>query len=306
MSNTCKTNGAIHYRYWLLICILIIIAIATDRWTGQQGFTDYLSNAATMTSLLLGLVAIIYSFYSNNAISSNLGSITTVSKDVQHVSEQITQYISLAKDIESAGRKNVSAMSDISQEMNDGLGKFANLLNVMNEKNNAMHGMLSELPSKLDSLENKLTETTQKQKLLDNRPTEPLISENGVKRFFLRSSLMESLIAYCCLASWKTTKIIDPSRISSLVGLEGKTEETEFFIRCLDSLGLIQIHSPEGDDSIYIISKINRHFRTNAKELLLNQIKADCESEDEVAFWTKVVSIIEKHYNVSTQTSEGS
>jgi len=59
----------IHFFYCILILVIAIIAIATDRWTAQKDFTAYLSNAATMTSLLLGLVAIFYSFISNDGLS---------------------------------------------------------------------------------------------------------------------------------------------------------------------------------------------------------------------------------------------
>ncbi|MDZ4057086.1 MAG: hypothetical protein U1D69_08985, partial [Polynucleobacter sp.] len=56
---------SLHFKYCVLILGMIIIAVATDRWTARQDFTTLLSNAATMTSLVLALVAIFYSFISN-------------------------------------------------------------------------------------------------------------------------------------------------------------------------------------------------------------------------------------------------
>ena len=61
MEQSCE-KLSLHFKYCGFIAVMVVVAIATERWSTSKDFTTYLSNAATMTSLLLGVVAIFYSF----------------------------------------------------------------------------------------------------------------------------------------------------------------------------------------------------------------------------------------------------
>jgi len=87
-SNDCE-RLQLHFYYCGLIAAMIVVFLISDRWTGQANFTAYLSNAATMTSLLLGVVAIFYSFISNDGMSRSLGSIHMVTDEVRQVRSDI-------------------------------------------------------------------------------------------------------------------------------------------------------------------------------------------------------------------------
>lgn len=76
---------------------MVIIAIATEKWSSKGEFTTYLSNAATMTSLFLGVVAIFYSFVSNDSMSRSLGSITTITSEVGAVRDEINNFVGITK-----------------------------------------------------------------------------------------------------------------------------------------------------------------------------------------------------------------
>ncbi len=119
MSNMTTENEKlrIHFAYCVAILLLAIVAIATDRWSTQAKFTEYLSNAATMTSLMLGLVAIFYSFIANDGLSKSLGNINHVSQAVDESKREISEYLALTRTALAAGERNNEVMSAVSAEV---------------------------------------------------------------------------------------------------------------------------------------------------------------------------------------------
>lgn len=307
-----ERGTVIHYRYCMLILILACIVIASDRWTGQVGFTDYLTNAATITSLLLGLIAIIYSFYSNGAISSSLGGISSAAKDVERVGGRISEYVDVAKSIEEAGKQNLSSLEAFSEKMNKGLEEFSGLLRAMDGKSNAMHDFISNLPRKLDDLERAFLEGSSavKEKIEDSSDAvesetdgasgeeekkQPLLREEVIHRFFDRSSVSEVAVAYCCVRSLKGKRIIDIKEISE-INVYLSEGEIESLVRCMDALGLIEIYSIDEYDA-YRISRINGYFAANAREFFCRKI--NLEKPAVAGEWFKKLDAIEANYAIA-------
>jgi hypothetical protein len=307
MNQTKESSGVIHYRYWILILLLIVIAIATDRWTGKEGFTDYLSNAATMTSLLLGLVAIIYSFVSNSTISSSLGSINTVSDEVDSVNKQIGEYIALARDIEKAGRDNVVNMAEISSGMKEKLGEFAELLTAMGDKNNEMHDLLSKLPGRLDDLDKRVGEISlgaKPKKAEGAAGTAVAHVENKiVDRLFDRSSAAEIFALYFCVKVWRGDKALDISELCRVLDVSSVEQMIHGFVRCLDSIGIVGIHSEDKEkaaDGLYTIDRMNGYLSDNVEKLLEKFLVDKYEEGDSMLKeWRDTIVEVDKHFNAS-------
>lgn len=305
MKDTCKST--IHYRYWILILLLLIVAVATDKWTGQAGFTDYLSNAATMTSLLLGLVAIIYSFVSNTTISSSLGSINSVSKEIGEVNQRIGNYISLAEAIEKSGKASVDSLETFSIEMRQGLNEFSGMLSTLDEKNNAMHRLISMLPEKMDSLNERFAEVTHATKQANGSGSRASSSTNlgrdVVERLFLRSSPSEILFVYCCIKSFETTKRIVPADICKVLDLR-EEHEARAFIRCLDSVGLLYLLSdPRGQALRYKITWMHDYLSSDgarlAKAAVANLFPGSDE-QDDLKTWLVCFDDVDRFYTSDT------
>ena len=107
----------------------LIIALITEKWSSKEGFTSYLSNAATLTSLLLGLVAIFYSFISNDSLSRGLGGITVVSKEIGEAREMIAGYLQQAEESNHAltsSKDSLDRAKDLIAEDLKGLGEMLN------------------------------------------------------------------------------------------------------------------------------------------------------------------------------------
>ena len=77
-----KNELKIHGFYIILILITIIICLSAVKMGDNEKMFNYISFAATISSILLAVIAIIYSFYSNSSMSQSLGSLDSISKDV--------------------------------------------------------------------------------------------------------------------------------------------------------------------------------------------------------------------------------
>lgn len=83
-------NYRIHAGYILLILVGTIIGLTTSRWGDNPKLVDYVNFAATLTSLVLAFLAIVYAFFSNWAISTNLAKMQTAADSVREVSSEVS------------------------------------------------------------------------------------------------------------------------------------------------------------------------------------------------------------------------
>ena len=82
-------------REWILILILVvviqfIVQVATWLYSERGSALSYLSFAGTLVSIILALLAIIYSYFSNSTLQQLLGAMSTASANVSASSQQIT------------------------------------------------------------------------------------------------------------------------------------------------------------------------------------------------------------------------
>jgi len=86
-----KKELKIHGFYIISILIAIIICLAAFQMGDNEKMIEYISFAATISSILLAVIAIIYSFYSNSAMSQSLGSLDSISREVIKNTLQMTE-----------------------------------------------------------------------------------------------------------------------------------------------------------------------------------------------------------------------
>jgi len=85
-----ETKYKIHVGYILAILITIIVVLVSVEWSQVPDLVDYITFALTLSSLLLALLAIVYSIYSNTSISGSLDKISTAAMDVTRASSEIS------------------------------------------------------------------------------------------------------------------------------------------------------------------------------------------------------------------------
>jgi len=83
----------LHYRYIVLILALIIISLLTFKYAPDTQLFNYVSFAATISSLILAVLAIIQGFYSNNAVSETVANMNTSSREIVQSSVNLEKII---------------------------------------------------------------------------------------------------------------------------------------------------------------------------------------------------------------------
>lgn len=230
----------VHFFYCTVILTLVIIAVATDRWTLQPNFTEFLSNAATMTSLVLGLVAIFYSFIANDGLSKSLGSIGTVSQEVRVAREEISRQVALGAETTNSAERSTQLIERASKDIEQNLAALSQTLSSIQHHTTSLHGSLGNLPGRIDELETKLIDAT---KGLGTKITPPAASSSNIdaeilKRFLQRSSLSCDLLVYACILAHKTDKVLTIEDFCSAVEINVPGYMTGF-LDCMDSLTMV-------------------------------------------------------------------
>lgn len=81
----------VHFIYVAGILVSIIIFLLTWKFADNTNLNNYVSFAATITSLFLGLVAIIYSIVSNSVQSQFISKTSQLSQDLKNASTEIAR-----------------------------------------------------------------------------------------------------------------------------------------------------------------------------------------------------------------------
>jgi hypothetical protein len=289
----------LHFFYCALILILIIIAIATDRWTLQPKFTEFLSNAATMTSLVLGLVAIFYSFIANDGLSKSLGSIGTVSEEVKTSREQITQQVALGVRTTLAAENSAAAIESASSAIEANLSSLSATLTEIQTHTEFLHGSLGDLPSRLNQLETNLIDATkslgikpdQRPADIGNNSLDPAIAQN----FLNKAPLAINTLIYACILAQQTGKQLVLSDFCT--ALNSKIESyLGGYLDCMDDINLINTHEDKSARGTYTINKVHPLLSKNTREYVLTFINEHFESSNRPVYeyWKSVMEKIEK------------
>jgi hypothetical protein len=260
----------VHFGYVSLILILIIIAIATDRWTHQGNFTEYLSNAATMTSLLLGLVAIFYSFVSNDGLSKSLGSISTVSDEVRQSKAEIARFVSLTQDTNEKSAASSVLMRDASAEIRTNLTSLNDTLSAIQRHQEVLYGSVEKLPSRLDELERKIFGVTKSpvqtssSSLLEPDPV-------LVKTFLEISALSCNLFTYACVLANGSQKPLSIDAFCAAIDVRLALYFSGF-LGCMSATRMISYKITDSPGFAYTITRVHPVLEVTTKGYIMNYI----------------------------------
>lgn len=124
----------LHIRYILLICLLIclFVTLIVPKHVTEEAFQNF-SFAATITSIVLAVVSIVYSFYSSGGIATSIGEMKQVEKNLEeeirdipdlkkHVSETIDELKSqiintIHEDRQASDSKTEEILSSVKEEI---------------------------------------------------------------------------------------------------------------------------------------------------------------------------------------------
>ncbi len=84
-----------HFYYVVSILLTTIILLITAKFGSDQNLVNYISFALTLTSLILALVSIIYSFYSNSSFSENISTLNNATTSMTQTSAKLMDITAL-------------------------------------------------------------------------------------------------------------------------------------------------------------------------------------------------------------------
>ena len=247
---------------------MLLIFTATERWSGKANFTEYLGNAATMTSLLLGVVAIFYSFISNIGLSKNLGSIGTVSDEISKTKNEIKESVIKLESIAIISGETKTGL----QELRD---SFQLKLTELHETVNTVANHTKDLPSKLDEY---LTEQKNKSSQTSSDTsgsTHPNWNKDAIDSLLENSLLSINLLLLAIISADEKKVFLDLKEYSKAIELDW----SDFYggvITTLTSTSVI--NSTVERFQVFKINYINPELKRRARSYLLDYLNNSADA----------------------------
>jgi hypothetical protein len=204
-----NSKTKIHFFYVCFILISVIVLLIAYKWTAQPNFTEYLSNAATSTSLVLAVLAIIYSYIQNDSLSKTTGMVSEAANETRNATLEISSLIDSVKSINKSSQER----EDLITNSVSSFKHQALLLDETALKIKEIYEVTSKIPQDFKNLKDHFQNSR-----VGNINNNALISEDISNKmgteFVNRASPAGHLLLYACYLSHinkKSFKLIDIS-----------------------------------------------------------------------------------------------
>lgn len=203
----------LHFTYCATIGTGIVIFLATDRWTGQNNFTEYLANAATMTSLFLGVIAIFYSMVSNGDLSKTVGSISQAANEVNAAKTSISE-------ISTQSKNNAIELQGIAASVSASIESLKSVVHQFESHAASVQTSIGMLPERLGSIEAKLMQGTPTSAPTDfSAPkAEELNSEKSMKLLLRSASAYGGLYIFAASIAFRKGALLNLEGLRRIIG----------------------------------------------------------------------------------------
>lgn len=295
-----RENLALHFKYFAFIAVSVVIIVATERWSSSKEFTTYLSNAATMTSLFLGVVAILYSFIANDGMARSLGSISTVADEVRDVRHEIAAFVDLTKESTQTAATSNAQVREASTSISTSFESLNATLQELSVQNETLRGLLGSLPTRFDQLETRVGDVA---KAIGEKPQQaqsPIsaseISSHAVNRFLERASLYQNLLSYACVLAAESKKPISIPDFCIAVD-SNAPNGFQGFLNCMNAIQLCWRKAVEGQDRTFVISSVHPDLMTRSKTYYVKYVNETyADKPEERAKWMERLQSVEAMY----------
>lgn len=185
----------------------------TDRWTDKANFTVFLSNAATLTSLVLGVIAIFYSIIANADLSKSLGNIGRVSDEIVASRQAIGDYVRESQSLAEVSKNNAEALKGASTLIAQDIGHLEQVLESLRSESQQLKDSVVPIPARIDELAAKLAEAIPAAPAQRDAPqSTPTIDK---EMFLRRASITGIVVTYGLVLANKNKKIFDCDEVSA-------------------------------------------------------------------------------------------
>lgn len=276
---------------------MLLIFVATERWSSTNEFTTYLSNAATMTSLLLGVVAIFYSFISNDGMSRSLGGISTVTNDVREARADIKTFVDQTKESARIAEVNNEMVRNASSELSDTMQSLSGTLEALSKQNENLQNLMSSIPTKFDQWEvrfgNVAKAVGEKPQVGTGTFQNTALTDNAVDSFLKRATLSQNLLCIACVCAYEKKIDLDMKAFVTAIEWNGPIQLAGF-LACMHAIQLCSRNVVEGPHSIFAITAIHPRLKERAKPYLVEYLeKTYKDAQEDREKWLAKVSAVE-------------
>ena len=270
-----------NFAYITLILLAVLLAVVAHKWTPQPRFTEYLSNAATLASLLLALVAIVYSFISSESISKSLGQISLISRDVRASRDEVNEFIGTAKEINLQAEEGVHRFQDASEQVSGELASLNKTILSLDIHTKSLQETVIEIPARLSQIEDRFggleKAVNKKHPQIEGQPPSQaqtsiasLFSDDLIDTFLEKSSLYENLLAVAIVLAYNTDNSFSVEDFCSAAKASIRNK-TEGFISCMNAVGLASF-SKADSPRVYNVDCVNEVLAGKALHYLTDYL----------------------------------
>lgn len=276
----------LHFIYWVGILAAALIFMIVQVWTPEPKFTEYLSNVATMASLVLALVAIFYSFISNDGLSKSMGNISAVASDISVSKDEMRTFLGQAESYTSQSSENTKSLQVVAKTVEAGVAELGQKLLAMESQTSALHSLVSVFPSRFDQLESKFGEKVANG--LSHSEVPVVFSNETITNFLERVSVGTNLLVYGISLSKPTGIPV------SLKDLAPFVEQTPGYlmgiVSVMHGITLINREYVTGQSRTYRITEMNERLQSAALPYLESYLKR-LEPEERAELEAKIANI---------------
>ncbi|WP_319238025.1 hypothetical protein [uncultured Propionivibrio sp.] len=280
-SRDCNSTLGIHFFYVTTILVAVIILVATTKWTELPKFTDYLSTAATITSLMLGLLAIIYAYISNDSLSKSTGVVSEAAADAHDATTKISALLQSVGSLTNESNESNSKLEKIIDDLRFQLAALGSTAKTLDGQANAIASVLPEIPKGLDLLGRKFDEfmQTEPQIEINGKTTEKstIQSNDSSDEIIVRSSKLGLLLIYGCYLSHSNGK---PFNVKTFSGEPNSEDYMYGYFVALFAAGRLKYEAVDKSNSSIV--KVTEYIGDFAKAKDFYIKRAENENKVEV------------------------
>jgi len=279
----------------LSVALIILIAV---KWSNQPNFTEYIGNVATFSSLILGVIAIFYSFTSNNSLSNSLGNITSASESLKRSEIEIRSVLDQSKILANNHSENIEKMHEISESVQTNVSTLAETLSDISNKTTELQSTVLTVPTRLDAISEKL----------DGKPQAALtpptnrrgMSAEEASYFHRVSSISGNLITYGCVLAKAHDKEISAVNFNKMLD-RNFSSLTSGFMDCMSAAGIIRRKSVRDKPGYWKIVSIDEEIEKSIKAYFVDWVDRSFPDEPEKkAEYMNMIAIMEQTFASST------
>jgi uncharacterized protein YoxC len=273
----------LHFLYVFTIFTLFVAFLMSDRWTDRPNFTEYLTNVATFISLVLGLVAIFYAFFSNSSLSQSLGNITKASDEVASARIEIENVVQHAIELENSTKENTQSLQTVSNSIEERIANLNAALQEVSDNTALLHTAVQQIPARFDQLENKLTETNSSApKNKDHGSTDGArtgkYSRAIISDYLKFSSINGRYLIYACILANESGKGFEINEIAEIT--KTTTQYLYGYLVATHAMDIIDKRDNPNKEQTYEITYLDPILKEHGKSMIVSEFEKRYKTDD--------------------------